>query len=200
MAEDRIRAGSVDERLVRLVSEPIRMKAMVMLTERSADLGEIAAEMEVSTAEAARHLEEMREEGLVELVGETSRGGSVGLLYKAAVKMLWTDEDYERLGATGRRQLSTWLVGTIESSVEEALEQGYFDRRSDSHVSRTICVVDEQGWVELNRIFDDALDAVLAVRDISAERLAESGEVGLPTLAAMICCELPPRPRQRRAS
>lgn len=193
MAEDSMGAGDADERLLRLVSEPIRLKAMTVLSERPVDARGIADELGIDVGEAARHLEEMRDEGLVEVVGEALRSGAVEPRYKAAVKLIWTDRDYELLGARGRRLLSSWLVGTIESDVKEALDDGYFDARPDAHTSRTICQVDEQGWTELNRILGDALDTIIRIREESAERLAERGKEGIPVLAAMISCELPRR-------
>lgn len=193
MADDSIGAGDVDERLLRLVSEPIRRNAMTLLSERPADVRGIASELGIEVAEAARHLEEMLAEGLVEAVAEDLHSAAAEPRYKAAVRMIWTDQAYELLGSRGRRLLTEWIVETIESDVHEALEAGCFDERSDAHTSRTVCQVDERGWAEMNRVLADAVDAILAIREESAERLAERGEEGMPALAAMICSELPRR-------
>ncbi len=81
----------------------------------------------------------------------------------------------------------------IDADVREAAESGTFVDRDDSHASRTVAMVDEQGWEELRDIHADALNAVLAVQAASAERLAEKDDPGFPVLSAMFCCELPPR-------
>lgn len=193
MAEERI-DGGVDRRLLRLVSEPTRLKALSVLTERSLSAREIAEQLAIGVEEAAGHIEAMLSEGLVEVAGEDSREEAAEPRYKASVELIWPDEAYRLLGAAGRRLLSTWLIETIEADVKAALESGLFDRLPDNHTSRTISLVDEQGWTETIQILTDALNAILDVREASAERLAERGEVGMPVLAAMICCEMPPRP------
>ena len=106
---------------------------------------------------------------------------------------VWSDAEWAELSHRERRRLSAWIVHLIGSDAADALEAGSFDRRTDGHASRTVSVVDEQGWRELARIQEDALEAVLRIKAASAERLAESGEDGVLALSAMLCFELPPR-------
>lgn len=185
----------IDQRLVRLASEPVRLEALTLLNERSASVGEIAAELEIDIGEAARHLEAMREEGLVEVIGEVLNRGAVEPRYRPLAKTLWDDEEWATFSLEEQKRLTRWILGMIDADAREALERGTFSARPDSHASRTVPRVDEQGWEELRRIHADALDAVFAVEAASAERLAEKGEVGFSVLSAMLCCELPQRPR-----
>ena len=78
----------------------------------------------------------------------------------------------------------------IVADAEESLEAKVFNRRVDSHASRTVSVVDERGWRELTRIQSEALEASFAVQAESAERLAESGEEGITVLSALLCFEI----------
>ena len=80
----------------------------------------------------------------------------------------------------------------IEADAGAAIEQGTFTSRKDTHASRTVSRVDEQGWSELTRIKQEALEDIFAVQAASAERLAEAGEEGVPVLSALLCFELPP--------
>jgi DNA-binding Lrp family transcriptional regulator len=181
----------IDERLVRLASQPARLRALWVLNERAAGVSEVAEELGLSVEEAARHLEQMHEAGLIEVVGEVLRRGAVEPRYKATVHVAWSDAEWAELSLEERRRLSTWIVQTMYSDVMEALESGSFNARVDTHASRSVSAVDEQGWEELVQIHNDALEAVLATQAACAERLAERGEEGMSVLSAIICCELP---------
>lgn len=192
------KAGSdigIDRRLLHLASDPVRLDALVLLNESTADAGEVAEALGVSSSVANHHLEEMHEVGLIEVVTETSHRGAAEPRYRALVRALWSDEEWAALGREERRRLSAWIVRLINSDVEEALESGSFDARDDGHASRTASIVDEQGWRELTRIQAEALEASFMVQAASAERLAERGEKGTTVMSAMLCFEMP---RSRR--
>ncbi|HXR30560.1 MAG TPA: hypothetical protein VN752_05425 [Solirubrobacterales bacterium] len=116
--------------------------------------------------------------------------------FQAELRRIWRSEEWEQLSPDERRNLATWIVELIESDVRQAMEAPSFGVRGEEHLSRTVSLVDERGWRELNRIQDDALWAILAVKSESADRLAESGEDAIPVLSAMLCVEMlaPPRP------
>jgi DNA-binding transcriptional ArsR family regulator len=184
----------IDRRLIRLASEPVRLQALTFIYERSAaGVSEVAEELDVSLSAAGRHLDAMRDAGLIEVVGEVLNRGAVEPRYRALVRALWDDEEWAVFSQEEQKRLTGWIIEMVSSDARDAVEQGTFTGRQDSHASRTIPVVDEQGWAELREIHADALQAVLAVEEASAERLAEKGERGFPVLSAVLCCELPPR-------
>jgi hypothetical protein len=110
---------------------------------------------------------------------------------RAADRAIWSDEELADLSVAERKRLLVWIVETIEADVGEALASGSFLARSDAHAIRNVLQVDERGWSELSQIHLDVLDSVLRIQAASAERLAETGEIGVPALAALFCCELP---------
>lgn len=183
----------IDRRLIQLASDPVRLQTLNFLNERSAGASEVAEALKVSASTAGRHLDALHDAGMVEVVGEALNRGAVEPRYRALVRTLWDDEEWATFSEEERNRLTTWIIGMIDVDAREAVDRGTFAARKDSHVSRTTPVVDEQGWQELRRIYADALDAVFAVEAASAERLAESGEAGIPALTAMLCFELPPR-------
>lgn len=184
----------MDRRLIRLASEPVRLRALTFLNEHAAGVGEVAAELEIDPADAGRHLDAMHGEGLIEVVGEVLNRGAVEPRYRALVRSLFDDEEWAMIDLDEQKRLTGWVLGMIEADAREALAAGTFTARPEAHVSRTIPTVDEQGWDELCRILDDALQSIFAAEAAAAERLAENGEEGFPVMAALLCCELPPRP------
>jgi DNA-binding transcriptional ArsR family regulator len=186
----------VDRRLIRLASDPIRLGVLAFLNERSAGASEVASELEMDLSTAGRHLGAMHDAGLIEVVGEVLNRGTVEPRYRALVRALWDDEEWAALSQEERQRLTTWIMGMIESDTQEAIEQGTFHSRSDAHTSRTVSLVDEQGWSELTRIKQQALDGIFEVQAASAERLAETDEEGIPVMSALLCFELPPPDRR----
>jgi DNA-binding transcriptional ArsR family regulator len=183
----------IDRRLIGLASDPNRLAALALLDDRSAGVGEVAEALELDVTVVARLLDQMHDIGLIEVVGETLNRGAVEPRYRALGRMLWDDKDWAALGLEERKRLTVWVIEMINSDISEAVESGTFAARQDSHASRSISLVDEQGWEELRQIHGDALDAVFAVEASSAERLGEKGEQGFPVLSVLLCCELPPR-------
>jgi DNA-binding transcriptional ArsR family regulator len=181
----------IDRRLIRIASDPVRLEVLTLLNERSAGASEVASELEIDLSTAGRHLDAMHDAGLVEVVGEVLNRGAVEPRYRALVRVLWDDEEWEALGQEERQRLTGWIIGMIESDAHAAIEHGTFTARKDAHASRTVSLVDEQGWSELTRIKQEALEDVFAVQAASAERLAETGEEGIPVLSALLCFELP---------
>jgi|SRR6476469_976828 len=189
----------IDRRLIHLASDPVRLQVLTCIYERSAaGATEVAEALKISRGDAGRHLDAMHDAGLIEVVGEVLSRGTVEPRYRALVRALWDDEEWAFFSRQEQDRLTTWIIDMIDADARDAVEQGTFTGRQDSHASRTIPMVDEQGWEELRRIHDDALHAVLAVEAASAERLAEKGEPGFPVLSAMLCCELPPPESRRR--
>lgn len=184
---------SMDKRLLELTSNPDRFRTMVMLNDRTATVSEIAEALGLSVEAAARHVRALHDSGLIEVVGEVLRRGAVEPRYSAAVPTLWSDEEWAAINLKERQRLTAWFVDWIHEELKKAIDLGSFTARPDSHFSRTVSMVDEQGWRELCRIQEKALEASFSVQAASAERLAERREEGIPALSVMVCCELPAR-------
>ena len=180
----------IDRRLVELASDSVRLKALVALNDCSAAATELAGKLGVDAVTMGEQLEKMRAQGLIEVVGDPPDPAAEPR-YRALVRALWSNEEWATLSLEERRQLSAWIVQSVLADSDRALEAGTLSARTDSHVSRTVSVVDERGWRELTRIQNEALEACFAVQAASAERLAESGEDGLTVMSAMLCFEMP---------
>lgn len=195
MAETVRSEARVDRHLVQLASNLVGLDVLELLAERTRSSRAVAAELGVSVEIADRQVRVLQEMGFVELAGERVEDGRTEHVYRPVVAMLWNNEETDELDLRVRQQLAAWIMQLIESDAGEALEVGTLNARSDTHISRTRFVVDAQGWRELNKIQDEALDASFAVQAASAERLAENGEEGIHVMGAMLTAEMPPPSR-----
>lgn len=188
----------VDAWIDRFGADPVRLNVLTFLNGRPASVSQVAEKFGLSPEAAARHLDEMLDAGLIEVVGEALRRGKVEPRFRATVRILWTEDEVTKFSQAERLRLLAWIVQTVNADLVEALGSGK-PLRDDAHAIRTVLQVDEQGWRELSRIHDDALEAVLEIQGASAERLAEAKKEGWPALSAMFCLELPGRdPRSQR--
>jgi DNA-binding transcriptional ArsR family regulator len=188
------RRKSVDEALVGVVSHPLRMQALSVLTERHASPKELAAELGDPLANVSYHVRELEDAGLIELVEEKTRRGAVEHFYRAITRPLFDDAEWGRLSAEKRARISVWIVQLLFADLSRALGAGSFVARPNNHLSRVPLTVDEEGWEELVEIQARALRDVLEVEAASAKRLtAADREEGIPAIAAMTFFEMPPR-------
>jgi predicted transcriptional regulator len=183
----------IDRRLVGIASDSLKVRVLGLLTERTAGVGEVAEELAADVSAIATRIDQMHEAGLVEVVGEVLNRGAVEPRYRALVRLLWEEDDWRALGNEEQKRLTHWIIDTISSDAHEANEAGTFNARPESHASRTVSLVDEQGWRELIKIQDDVVAAIFDIQAASAERLAIGDEEGFAVMAAMLCCEMPPR-------
>lgn len=72
---------------------------------------------------------------------------------------------------TAARALTDFLLAS-----REAVEEGTFEKRDDSHLSWTTVRVDERGWCKGSAIVAEALDKLLALEDECAPRIEAGAE------------------------
>lgn len=67
-----------------------------------------------------------------------------------------------------------------------------FDSRTNRHLSRVGLSLDEQGWSELDELFEVTLDTTLEIQRRSSERQWESDESPIIARAMLMLFEMPP--------
>jgi hypothetical protein len=64
-------------------------------------------------------------------------------------------------------------------------------------MSRTLMLLDEEGWGELMDALEGTLNEVSAIQKRASSRLAKSGEEGINVSAAVMGFEIPEAPSKR---
>jgi DNA-binding transcriptional ArsR family regulator len=170
---------SPQEVLVKALNHPVRVKALTILTERTASPKEIAAEIDAPLSNVSYHVRVLDELGLVEIREEESVRGSVAHFYSAVERPLIHNPDWEKLSPRVRSAFSSYVIETLMSDAAASLQVGLFDRRDDRHLTRTPLVL-------------KALDGILKEQSAAASRLESSGKEGIHVIAGLLCFEALP--------
>jgi predicted transcriptional regulator len=181
----------LNEQLALVISSEITVKVLVDLVERAASPKEIALRLGLKTATVSHHVRKLKRLGLIELIEEREVGSAIQHIYRAVVRPIVSTEEWEKLSVEERQRFSIWIVQMILADAAKSFQANVFDARSNTHLSRTPMVVDDEGLSEVAAIQTKALDDIIAVEAASAERMVRRGETGVNIIAAMMCFELP---------
>jgi DNA-binding transcriptional ArsR family regulator len=158
-----------DDRYVRALSHPLRMRIMAMLGERTSSPARLAAVLNLRTNVVAYHVKLLHELGIAELVSVRRGRGGEEHFYAVRRHPTFSDEAWEALAPEDRAQVLTALLRQIGAYVSRAALAGGFER-PEVHMSRTPIRVDEEGWRALSGTARDCLRAVAAIEREVAER------------------------------
>lgn len=168
---------SVDVGVVKAIGHPLRMQLLTRLNERVASPVELARELDESVQLVSYHVRILRDLGFVELVSTTPRRGAIEHHYRAVRRPYFSDEDFASLPTNARAAISGTVLENVFLHAAGAHDTGAFDAKTDTHVSATDLVLDEEAFAEisgmLNEVIDRAMDlqakAMTRVRDGAGE-------------------------------
>jgi predicted transcriptional regulator len=189
-AEERTGEKRLDEQMAELVSCGNTIKALTVLAERPASAKEIGPDLGLSTSAASHHVKKLVGLGMVELVETREAGSAFQHIYRAIVRPLVSNEEWQKLSVAARQRFSLWIVQLVLADAAASFAAGMFDAWPNNHLSRTSMRLDRQGFDEVAAIQDRALDEVLEAEARSSERMAR-GEETIDVVAAMMCFEVP---------
>ncbi len=183
----------IDEQLFRLLHNPGQLAALVALIEGPASKSDVARELGIKLNKADYDVGELEKMGLIEAVGTEMRRGQPTTIYRAVMRPVWSSEEWGEISQDERERYVLWVQQLLLRDIAIAWRARTFQARIEAHTSRSPLRVDEEGWIELTRIQDDALKASRDVEVESVKRVGEAGAEGklFNVRAAMFCFEMP---------
>jgi DNA-binding transcriptional ArsR family regulator len=166
---------TLDPRLVKVISHPLRQRIMVRLSQKVASPNELAGELGEPLGRLSYHVNALLKAGAIELVETVPRRGAVEHFYRALVRPWFSDDDWTRLAPSLRGTIHDQNLRSLWSDVVAATRGGGFDHPLAS-VAFTWLDLDDEAIEalsrELHRLFDRAfeLQAEAAERDTEARR------------------------------
>jgi hypothetical protein len=118
------------------------------------------------------HFRKLEKAGCIELVETQKRRGATEHYFEPARRaMAWTRE-WDDLPPVLRQNLAASILRGFVETTGRAIDAGCFDG-TDPHVSWGAFYADEQGWLQLAAILQNALEEALALEAEVEKRLAD---------------------------
>jgi DNA-binding transcriptional ArsR family regulator len=181
----------VDQRLVRAIGHPLRLRLLTIFNERVASPSDLAAELGEPIGNVSYHTRILARLGCVELVKTKQVRGAVEHYYRAVVRPVFSDDDWAELPMSIRKSLAGAVLTEIADDMGAAANEGGFDR-DEVHLSRTVLTLDQQGWQELNERLQEVGDQALEIQAQSAARLQSDGAKNSEAAALVLMLFEPP--------
>jgi DNA-binding transcriptional ArsR family regulator len=166
-----------DPGLVRAIAHPLRARILGMLQERRASPKELASELGLPLANVAYHVRILSDLKLIRLVKKTPRRGAIEHHYEAISGAQVADSAWGATPKVVRDKLLSAALEEVGRSVDEAAVGGGFDR-TETHLTRTRLVLDDQAWSELGKMLMDVLHRADELQREAAERLKNADHEG----------------------
>jgi hypothetical protein len=144
------------------------------------------------------HFRELEDTGCIALVDTKKRRGAIEKIYEPLKTALqWTD-DWKLLGpAIRQRFVASVMRGAVEA-LGEAIDDGSFEARDDSHLSWSTIKMDMEGWQELAKALDRALADLLDAEKKALQRIVGGAEYFVASYF-LSSFEAPRRPSESNA-
>jgi DNA-binding transcriptional ArsR family regulator len=164
----------VDQRIVRAIGHPLRLRLLTIFNERVASPSDLAAELGEPIGNVSYHTRILARLGCVELVKTKQVRGAVEHYYRAVVRPVFSDDDWAELPPSIRKSLAGAVLTEIADDMSASASAGGFDR-DEVHLSRTTVTLDAQGWQDLNEALQGVGERALEIQAESAARLQSDG-------------------------
>jgi len=181
----------VDQRLVRAIGHPLRLRLLTIFNERVASPSDLAAELGEPIGNVSYHTRILARLGCVELVKTKQVRGAVEHYYRAVVRPVFSDDDWAELPLSIRKSLAGAVLTEIADDMSAAAAEGGFDR-DDVHINRTPLTLDQQGWQDLNELLQELGEQALEIQAQSAARLQADGAQDSEAAALVLMLFEPP--------
>jgi DNA-binding transcriptional ArsR family regulator len=188
----RDRPELIDQRLVKALAHPLRIKILEILTERVASPNRLSGDLEAGLSHVAYHTRALAKCGCLELVDTAQRRGATEHFYKASPHSFIGDRIWRRVPRVLLGGVSGATLQSFMDRAVAALEAGTLDGREDTTLYWMPILLDEQGWERVTAAMEETVDEVLAVQAESRERLAESkGQGAISAIVGVASFETP---------
>jgi DNA-binding transcriptional ArsR family regulator len=185
----RRKPGLIDQRLVRALGHPLRVRILEELHARDASPNELMEALKSPLGNVAYHVRVLEKCGCIELVGTARRRGAVEHYFRARPRSYIGHQDWRRVPASLRGEVSRAAIQGFADRLAEALDAGTLDARDDTTLSWMPIAVDPTGWKQAAIVLAEAATKLQMVHDQSRGRIAASGASLTPVVVGLAAFE-----------
>src|SRR4051812_5408120 len=148
---------TVEARIAKALAHPLRAQILQRLGERVASPADLAVELGAPLGVVSYHVRMLRDYDCVELVRTEPRRGALQHFYRATARPNLDEQQWRRLPAGLRRQLSGETLQALVDDLAAAADAGRTED-PDLVVARTPLELDERACKKLNRLLARTLE------------------------------------------
>jgi DNA-binding transcriptional ArsR family regulator len=179
------------QQLAKALAHPLRMRILSSLHDGISSPNQLSQELGEPLGNVSYHVKTLLEFDCIELVKTEPRRGAVEHFYRATERAFLSDEDWAKIPVSARKGITGVVIETIGEDVARAMVEGTIEARTESHISRSPLVLDEQGWKDVSKLLNDVLDQANEIQSEAAARLNETKADSINTKLAILHFETP---------
>jgi DNA-binding transcriptional ArsR family regulator len=176
----------ITQQLAKALAHPLRMRILTALHSGISSPNQLSQELGEPLGNVSYHVKTLLEFDCIELVKTEPRRGAIEHFYRATERAFISDEDWAKIPASTRKGISGVILESIGEDATRALVEGTLEKHTDSHISRTPLVLDEQGWRDLSALLNDVLERANTIQGEAASRLSKDKGDSINTMMAIL--------------
>jgi DNA-binding transcriptional ArsR family regulator len=181
----------ITQQLAKALAHPLRMQILTSLHRGISSPNQLSQELGEPLGNVSYHVKTLLEFDCIELVKTEPRRGAVEHFYRATERAFLSDEDWAKIPASTRKGISGVILESIGDDATRALVSGTLENRTNSHISRTPLILDDQGFDDLSALLADVLERANTIQDEATERLTKEKSESVSTMMAILHFETP---------
>lgn len=162
-------------------SHPMRVRILAALNapKRRSSPVRLAEAFGEDVTVVAYHFRELVAYGLLEVVEEKKRRGSIEHIHEPrAIALAWRRE-WEQLPPIFKQHMAALTTRLGVEALGAAIDDGTFESRPDTVLAQDTMRVDEQGAAEALAVLDKTVELLMKVSERAAARLKQTDEDGI---------------------
>jgi DNA-binding transcriptional ArsR family regulator len=187
------RPNRIDQRLVRALGHPLRVKILEVVQLRNASPSELTDLLEAPLGNVAYHVRVLEKCGCIEQVATARRRGAVEHYFRARPRSYIGHKDWRNVPKSLRDSVTGSQLGTFFDRAADALEAGTMDAHDDTTLNWMPMAVDAEGWEEVAVVFKAAVARLEKIHELNRQRMKESGEDATSLIVGMAAFEPAPQ-------
>lgn len=152
------------------VLHPVRLDVLAILFDRVASSNEIAAILNEPRSTVRRHVEELRDNHVIEVVDEKLRGGAMERYYRAVVQPDISSEEAEVLPRGAHRRHAAISLQQIFTEALASLRHNRMDGDDELELNLIRGAFSRRGLEEANALQTEMAERFEAILERDAER------------------------------
>jgi DNA-binding transcriptional ArsR family regulator len=173
---NRRRPNRIDQRLVRALGHPLRVKILEVVQVRKASPTELTELLSAPLGNVAYHVRVLEKCGCIEQVATARRRGAVEHYFRARPRSYIGHQDWRKVPKSLRDGVTGASLGTFFDRAADALEAGTMDARDDTTLNWMPMAVDAAGWAEVAAVFEAVNNRLEAIHELCRRRIEQDGD------------------------